>query len=332
MDYDNVGLLVGNPDSPVSKVLTCLDVTSEVVDEAITNGVQLIVAHHPLIFGKIGSINPTDEQGRIIYKLIRNNIGLIATHTNLDAALDGVSFVLANILGLDHLRFLDKSYAISRKIRLVTNHKDSKAVLKLLNYYSAEEGHFFDVTSREDGLKCFEAIIDKHNVPALENALMHEGMIKEGSFQVTELASPSQNFGMGVIGEYPEDGIGKNEFLHLVSRALNVKAIRYSGDVDRIKKVAVCGGSGIFLKKKAIKAGAQAFVTADIKYHDYFTESDNFLLVDVGHYESEFPVAEALKNELSEAFEGIKVSVTRTVTNPMNVYVSNLEPKPIQPS
>src|SRR5690554_5513555 len=172
MDYDNVGLLVGNPDSPVTNVITCLDVTSEIVDEAITKGAELIVAHHPLIFSKIGSINPTNEQGRIIYKLIKNNIGLIASHTNLDAALDGVSFVLANILGLDHLRFLDKSYSISRKIRLVTTHPDSKAVLKLLNYYSAEEGHYFDVKSREDGLKCFEATIDKQNVPALENALM----------------------------------------------------------------------------------------------------------------------------------------------------------------
>lgn len=332
MDFDNVGLLVGNPDSPVTSVLTCLDVTPDVVNEAIQKGCELIVAHHPLIFTKIGSINPTNEQGRIIYSLIKNDIGLIAAHTNLDAALDGVSFILANMLGLDHLRFLDKSYSISRKIRLVTTHSNSSEVLKLLNYYSAEEAHFYNVTSREKDLKCFEAIIDKQNVQALKKALIQENIVKEGSFQVTNLASPSQNFGLGVMGEYPDNGIGKNEFLHLVSRALNVKALRFSGDVDRIKKVAVCGGAGVFLKDKAIQAGAQAFVTADIKYHDFFTESKNFLLVDVGHYESEFPVAEALKNELTEAFENINVSVTRTITNPMQIYVSNIEPKPIQPS
>lgn len=332
MDYDNVGLLVGDPEANVTSILTCLDVTDAVVAEAIEKGCELIVAHHPLIFSKIGSINPTNEQGRIIYKLIKNDIGLLVAHTNLDAALDGVSFVLANILGLDNLRFLDKNYSISRKIRLITSHKDSDAVLKLLNYHSAEEAHYFDVNSREDGLKCFEAIIDQHNVSALKKTLEAEGMLKEGSFQIIDLASTSQNFGMGVVGEYPDDGIGKNEFLHLVSKALNVKAIRFSGDVDRIQKVAVCGGAGIFLKDKAIQSGAQAFVTADIKYHDYFTEKDDFLLVDVGHYESEFPVAEALKNELSEAFEGIEVSVTRTVTNPMQVYVSDPEPKTIQPS
>lgn len=332
MDYDNVGLLVGDPEATVTSVLTCLDVTDKVVDEAIDNGAELIVAHHPLIFSKIGSINPTNEQGRIIYKLIKNDIGLLVAHTNLDAALDGVSFVLANMLGLDELKFLDKNYSISRKIRLITSHTDSEAVLKLLNYHSAEEAHYFDVHSRGDGLKCFEAIIDQHNVSDLKKTLQAEGMLKEGSFQVIDLASTSQNFGMGVIGEYPEEGIAKNEFLHLVSKALNVKAIRYSGEVEHIKKVAVCGGAGVFLKDKAMAAGAQAFVTADIKYHDYFTEKDNFLLVDVGHYESEFPVAEALKNELTEAFEEIKVFVTHTITNPMQVYVSGSEQQTIQPS
>lgn len=332
MDYDNVGLLVGDPDASVSSILTCLDVTEEVVAEAISNGTELIVAHHPLIFSKIGNINPTNEQGRIIYKLIKNDIGLLVAHTNLDAALDGVSFVLANMLGLDDLRFLSKDYGISQKIRLITRHTDTEAVLRLLNYYSAEEAHSFDVESREHGLKCFEAIIDKHNVSALKKGLKQEGLLKEGSFQVLDLSSVSQNFGMGVIGKYPEEGIGQNEFLHLAAKALNVKAIRYSGNVDKIRSVAVCGGAGVFLKDKAIKAGAQALVTADIKYHDYFLEKDDFLLIDVGHYESEFPVAEALKNELSEAFETVSVYVTDTVTNPMKVYVSDTEPKTIQPS
>lgn len=332
MEYDNVGLLVGDPDSEVSSILTCLDVTDDVVAEAINKNCELIVAHHPLIFNKIGSINPTHEQGRIIYKLIKNDIGLLVAHTNLDAALDGVSFVLANILGLDDLRFLDKHYKISRKIRLVTKEEDAESVLKLLNYYSTEEAHYFEVENREHGLKCFEGIIDKHHVAALRAGLQKEGLLKAGSFQVTELASTSQNFGMGVIGEYPDEGVGQNEFLHLVSKALNVRAVRFSGEVDRIKRVAVCGGSGISLKKAAINAGAQAFVTADIKYHDYFTEKDNFLLVDVGHYESEFPIAEALKNELTDAFDEVNVSVTNTITNPMKIYVSDIEPKPIHPS
>ncbi|XWN36962.1 MAG: Nif3-like dinuclear metal center hexameric protein [Balneola sp.] len=332
MDYDNVGLLVGDPDAEVTNVLTCLDITDAIVAEAIQNDCELIVAHHPLIFSKIGRINPTDEQGRIIYKLIKNDIGLLVAHTNLDAALDGVSFVLANMLGLDDLSFLTKNYSISKKISLVSSVENSDSMVQLLNYYSAEDVHHYSVESRESDLRCFEAIIDKHHLPALRKGLKKEGLLKEGALQITDLVSTSNNFGMGVIGQYPEEGLGKNEFLHLVSQALDVKAIRFSGDVNRIKTVAVCGGAGIFLKEKAIKSGADAFVTSDIKYHDYFTEHDNFLLVDVGHYESEFPVAEALKKELSEAFDNLSVTVTNVVTNPMQIYVSESKPKSIQPS
>ena len=329
MDYDNVGLLVGDPAAPVSRVLVCLDVTEEVVDEAMSKKCELIVSHHPLIFQKISSINPTDEQGRILYKLIRNNIALLSAHTNLDAALDGVSFVLANNLGLDDLQFLNKGYNISRKISLTTDFEDAEAVLKLLNYHSAEEAHFYSVDGRKEGQKCFEAIIDQHNMRQLKLALEKEGFLKSGSFQVTEMASPSDNFGMGVVGYYPDEGIAMGEFLHLVCRALDVPSVRYSGSTGRIRKVAVCGGAGIFLKKTAIASGADAFLTSDIKYHDYFTEKEQFLLVDAGHYETEFPVVEAIRKELSEAFEQLEVDSTKRVTNPMNIYVTEFENKSI---
>lgn len=329
MSYDNVGLLVGDSSAAVSSVLVCLDVTEEIVDEALEKKCELIVSHHPLIFQNISSINPTDEQGRIIYKLIRNNIALLSAHTNLDAALDGVSFVLANNLGLDDLQFLDKNYPISRKISLTTEFEDTEAVLKLLNYFSAEEAYFYPVSGRKNGLKCFEATIDRHNVNQLKAALHKEGLLKSGTFQITDMASPSDNFGMGVIGQYPDDGIAMDEFLHLVCRALDVPAVRYSGESARIKRVAVCGGAGISLKKKAISAGADAFVTSDIKYHDYFTEGTDFLLIDAGHYESEFPVVEAIRKELAEAFEQLTVEATEQVTNPMNTYVSEFNNKTI---
>lgn len=329
MDYDNVGLLIGDPSTPVKRILVCLDVTEKIVDEAIQKKCELIVSHHPLIFNKISAINPTHEQGRIIYKMIQNNLSLLTAHTNLDAALDGVSFVLANNLGLDDLQFLDKAYSISRKISLTTDYEDTEAVLKLLNYYSAEEAHFYEVDGRTEGQKNFEAIIDQHNVLQLKAALEKEGLLKKGSFQVIEMSTPTNNFGMGVLGFYPDEGIAKEEFLHLVCRALDVPSIRYSGTSERIKKVAVCGGAGVSLKNAAIKAGADAFVTADIKYHDYFTEKKNFLLVDAGHYESEFPVVEAIRKELSEAFENIEVDATENVTNPMKVYVTDFKNKNI---
>lgn len=328
LDYDNVGLLVGDPDQEVSTVITCLDITLEVVEEAIQEGSNLIVAHHPLIFKSIDRINPTNEQGKIIFKLIKNDIALIAAHTNLDAALDGVSFVLGQKLGLEHIKFLDNSYNISRKIVLTTNHSDSDAVLKLLNYYSAEEAHYYKVEGKKGGQLTYEAIIDQNNVPDLKKELKKNALLHRGSFQVMEVASPSNNVGMGVVGLYRDKGLTQQQFLKLVADALNVEAVRFSGSADRIKKVAVCGGAGASLAGKAVAEGAQAFVTADVKYHNYFTDTDNFLLVDAGHYESEVPMVAALQQELSEAFEEVKVLGTEVTTNPMQVYIPDHKQNP----
>lgn len=328
LDYDNVGLLVGDPNQEISRILTCLDVTLDVVEEAIQQGCDLIVAHHPLIFKSIDRINPTNEQGKIIFKLIKNDIALIAAHTNLDAALDGVSFVLGQQLGLENMKFLDNSYNISRKIVLTTNHSDSDSVLKLLNYYSAEEAHYYKVEGKKEDQFTYEAIIDEHHVSDLEKELEKNGLLHHGSFQVMDVASPSNNVGMGVVGFYRDKGLTQKEFLDLVSDALGVRALRFSGSVDRIKKVAVCGGAGVSLARNAIGEGAQAFVTSDVKYHDYFTDTENFLLVDVGHYESEVPVVAALQQELSEAFEELEVLETEVITNPMQVYIPDANQNP----
>lgn len=328
LDYDNVGLLVGDPSQEVSKILTCLDVTLEVVEEAIKNECELIVVHHPLIFNSIKRINPVNEQGRIIYQLIKNDISLIAAHTNLDAALDGVSFVLAQKLGLENVKFLETGYNISRKIVLTTSHGDSESMLKLLNYYSAEEAHFYKVEGRKGEQYTYEAIIDEHNVSGLKHELKKNGLLEQSNFRIMDIASPSNNVGMGVVGFYRDQGLTQDDFLDVVSQSLDVKAIRYSGSADYIKKVAVCGGAGVSLTKNAIKEGAQAFVTADVKYHDYFTGAEDFLLVDVGHYESEAPIIEALQKELAEAFEELEVFETQIITNPMNVFIPDFKQNP----
>lgn len=321
LDYDNVGLLVGHPGRSVRRVLVCLDVTLDVVEEAIEKNCELIVAHHPLIFKGLKRINPTDEKGKILYKLIKNEIAVIAAHTNLDAALDGVSFTLAKKLGLENLKFLSKSYPISRKIELTTSHSDSDTVLKLLNYYSAEEANVHSVEGRKGEQKTYEAIIDQHNLSGLEKELKKNGLLEHSNVQVTKVASPSDNAGMGVVGLYRDQGLQQDEFLSLVAGELNAEALRFSGSVDYVKKVAVCGGAGVSLTGNAIAEGAQALVTADVKYHDYFTDSENFLLVDVGHYESEVPIVKTLQEELTGAFEELQILSTEVITNPMNVFI-----------
>lgn len=240
-EYDNSGLLIGSPTLTVSGILTCLDVTEAVVDEALSLKCNLIVAHHPLIFRKIARINPDTSQGSLLYKLIQNNIAVLAVHTNLDAASNGVSFVLGDVLGLQNAQFL--------------------------HFHDADKTH-----------------------------------------------------GYGVIGQLDKP-LEKSAFLKHVSQRLNTPSIRFSGDVDVVKTVAVCGGTGVSLASKAQRSGADAYITADIKYHEYF-DIDKMLLVDAGHYETESPIIQHLQRKLSIAFETVTVKATSVVTNPMQSFIN----------
>jgi dinuclear metal center YbgI/SA1388 family protein len=321
LDYDNVGLLLGDSSHPVKRILVCLDVTLEIVQEAIREDADLIVAHHPLIFNGLKRINPSNQKGKAIYELIQHDIAVIAAHTNLDAALDGVSFALAKKLELENLKFLDKSYPVSRKISLTTAGPDSEDVLKLLNYYSAEKAHVYDVQGRKGTQQNYEAIIDVHNLRGLKKELQKNGLLEKSSFQIVDLASPSKNAGMGVIGFYRDRGRPQESFLELVADRLDIPALRFSGSTEYVKKVAVCGGAGVGLASKAKAEGAQALITADVKYHDYFIDEPNFLLVDAGHYQTEAPILEVLYKELTEGFEEVQVGVAETITNPMQTFI-----------
>lgn len=259
LEYDNVGLLIGNEDHEVSKIITCLDVTPDIINEAIESGADLVVAHHPLIFRKLSRITSSDSIGALIYRLIRNDIHLIAAHTNLDAAPGGVSFVLAERLGLRQIQFLKPGGPTDAGI-------DTGAI------YS--------------------------NGPAS---------------------------GFGAIGELP--GImSTHSFLSLVGDRLGSGGIRYSGSPAQVKNVAVCGGAGSFLAEEAMGKGADAFVTADLKYHDFFTGTDSFLLVDAGHYETEVPINKVLRDRLRGRFPGLDVNATRVNTNPVQ-YLFTQKPK-----
>ena len=260
LEYDNVGLLVGESVQRVHRVLVCLDVTHEVLDEAESFAADLIVAHHPLIFRKLSRVSPEDETGALIYRLIRRGMGLMAVHTNLDAAWGGVSFALADSLGLQQTAFLKP-----------------------------------DAVPVADG-----------SVKSAENS---------GDLPSTRLNAT----GFGVIGRLPSP-LSANTFLKRVGNRLNSRALRYSGSVTEIERVAVCGGSGAFLTEHARQAGVQAYVTADLKYHDFFAADSTFMLVDAGHYETEIPVVETICARLAERFPGLVAASARVNTNPVQFF------------
>lgn len=240
-EYDNSGLLVGSQTTQINGILTTLDVTHEVVEEAIKHGCNLIVAHHPLIFRKLSRISPDTAIGSILYKLIKNDITVLAVHTNLDAALNGVSYVLADRLSLTDQEFL-------------THHDADKT------------------------------------------------------------------YGYGVIGNLA-NAMSPTEFLNLVCNRLGTSAVRHAGEITNIRRVAVCGGTGISLASEAARMKADAFVTADIKYHEYF-DFPNLLKIDAGHYETEVHIAAHITRRIQLQFKDLKVITSSVRTNPMNIHHS----------
>ncbi len=323
MDFDNVGLLVGDPQAHVDKVITCLDVTPDVVQEAVEWNADLIVAHHPLIFNKLKAITPTDDHGRMIYELIQNNIGVLAAHTNLDAARGGVSMVLADTLGLRDITFLDTSYQNRYKIIFDTSASNRASVRALLENHRGDHIRVLKPEDESGQTVRVEALVEDHQLGSLTSRLSQEGLADPESLEILKTDTATPNTGMGAIGTYEGEGLSQNEFLERITQRLDADALRYSGSADPVRKVAVCGGAGVFLARQAIEAGADAFVTGDIKYHNYFTETEGFMLIDAGHYESEIPIASELQKQISHTFEDVEVSTTGVNTNPMKIFSPN---------
>lgn len=322
LDYDNVGLLIGNFNKSIKRILTSLDLTEEVVDEAISKKCDLIVSHHPLLFKSVKRIDPETKQGTIISKLIRNDIAAFAAHTNLDAAYDGVSFQLARQIGLENIRFLSDDYMLSRMAVLEIPASSSEPLVKALNDAGFTNVNTLAIEDKRDSDKWLKVEIPYDSYQEKElSALIHRQISSLASnIRYTKLENPSLKVGMGALGDFPE-ALTSKEFLGRVSDQLHLDAIRYTGGADQIKTVAVCGGAGISLASKAMKAGAQAFVTADIKYHDYFLENESFMLLDVGHYESEIPIVKVMQEELKKAFPELEVFETQVSTNPMRIHI-----------
>ena len=232
--WDNCGFSVGDPYGEVSKALIALDCTEEVVDEAIGCGADIIITHHPLIFGGVKKISPQNWLGRVIYKAVKNNISIYSAHTNMDKAAGGVSSVMAEKLGLK---------------------------------------------------EC--------------------GPLSPDNF--------------GIVGTLPES-IGAEEFVGKVKKVFGVEVVRTSALLDeKISRVAVCGGSGKSFIPDAVGKGAQVYVTGDITYHEFYTEQ-GFMLVDIGHYSSEFGIVDVFANILSKNFPNFAVSISKKNNNPIYYY------------
>jgi dinuclear metal center YbgI/SA1388 family protein len=341
--YDNSGLQIGLPESEISSAMITLDVTEEVMNEAVSENCDLIISHHPLIFNGIKSITGRTFTEKILYKAVKNDIAIYSSHTNLDIFSNGVSRKMAEKLNLKGIKVL--SPLKNRLLKLVTYIPESSLEKVREALFEAGAG----VTGNYD--KCgfaapgtgsfranenskpfigekgkihfekevrFETVLFSHLKEKVIKALLDIHPYEEVAYDIYNLENVNIDVGLGCIGEFNE-AISEDNFLELVSSVFDAKGIRYSRQAGKpVRKVALCGGSGASLLKEAIASGADAFVTADVKYHNFFDADNRILLVDTGHFESEKFSTEILYDLIIKKFPKFAVRFSETNTNPIN--------------
>lgn len=347
--WDNVGLQVGDYNHDVKKILLSLDITEKIIEEAIDNNCQLVISHHPLLFNGINSITCQDRIGRIIIKAIKNGLAIFSAHTNLDIVKGGLNDLLAEKLGLIDTENLDKvkdEEFYKLVVYIPENHflKVKNAILeagagKIGNYsYSSfstkGEGTFKPLVnsnpyigkegeiSRVKEVR-FETIIPAHLKNKIIRVILDVHPYEEVAYDLYPLINNLKSYGLGRIGRLEAENT-LAEFVPLIKKQLNLSSIKVVGSHDKkIRKVALCSGSGADLIKKAKLAGADLYITSDVKYHEaQLAEELELALVDAGHYETEIIVKELLRGYLKDKTEevGLEVEILESQidTNPWN--------------
>lgn len=347
-DRDNVGLHAGDPDDPVRGILVALDPAEEIVAEARRRKANLIVTHHPLFFREVRSATAATRVGRILRALLRNDIALYVAHTNLDAAPGGTSDVLAALLGLQGTRVLEPVPGVMRKIVTFVPHDRADAVAQAMADAGAGKiGNYAECSFRSAGTGTFkgnasaspaigrrgrreqvpeiriEVVAPSWKVTGVLSALRRVHPYEEPAFDIYPLENRTGEGGFGAIGDLARP-TPLPRFLREVKRRLGAGALRWTeGRTRTIRRVAVCGGSGSELLESAIRAGADCYVTADVKYHPFQEAASRIVLVDAGHFETERPVVGAiagvLRKELRREGSGIPVHTAARMVNPVHV-------------
>ena len=342
-NYDNSGLIVGDENTEVSSVLICLDSVEEVIEEAIENNCNLIIAHHPIVFSGLKKLNGKNHIERTIIKAIQNNIAIYAIHTNLDNVKGGVSSKIANILGLKNQKILAPKKDLLRKLEVYVpkNHADElQNALFLVG--AGEVGEYKNCSFQTEGIGTFlpsknakpvigksgkqerveevkiEVVFPKDIERRLILEMKKAHPYDEIAHQIYILDNIFPDVGSGIVGELEEE-ISSSVFLKKVKTLMKTDCIRYTNLVRKtIKKVAVCGGSGNFLLNNAKSVGADIFITADFKYHEFFNAENDIIIADIGHYESEQFTKELIYDLLINNFSKFAVRLSKVNTNPIN--------------
>lgn len=347
--YDNAGLITGEKGWTCSGVICSLDATEDVVEEAIAKGCNLIVAHHPIVFSGLKKLSGNGYVQRAIIKAIKHDIAIYAIHTNLDNVIDGVNRMMADRLGLkkDSLAVLAPKAGLLCKLHTYVPLDQAHAVREAL--FAAGAGHigrYVECSFGTAGIGTFrpledtqpaigtaggpreqvaeekvEVILPIHLQQKVLAALFNAHPYETVAYELVALQNTHQEVGSGLVGELPE-AIPETAFLHLLKERFGLQLVRHTPFRQRpVRTVALCGGAGSFLTRAAIAAGADAFVTADVKYHEFFDADGQLLLADIGHFESEQATIAGICKFLQDKFPTFAVLQTEVNTNPVRYFV-----------
>lgn len=344
--YDNAGLIVGNPEMEIKKALICLDSTPEVVEEAIQTGANLIVAHHPIVFSGLKKFNAKTYVERAVMLAIKHDIAIYAVHTNLDNVLNnGVNQKIAEKLGLLSGRILEpKSGQVQKLVVFCPDAHAEELRQALFNAGAGRMGNYDACSFNSNGEGSFrandlakpyvgevgqthwepeiriEVIFPKYLAVQVIRAMKSAHPYEEVAYDIYQLENTWKDAGSGLVGELPEP-LSPAEFLKLLKTNLQVPLVRYTeSKAEKIKRVALCGGSGSFLLNSAIASGADVFLSSDFKYHQFFDQDGKIMIADIGHYEGEYFTIELLGNLLTENFRTFAVVFSGINTNPIKYY------------
>ncbi len=328
--YDNSGLITGNPNANIKGVLLCLDATEAVLDEAIKKGCNVVVAHHPIVFKGLKRITGRNYVERVIIKAIKNDLSIYAAHTNLDNVHTGVNAKICEKLGLKNTRILAPKSTL-KKLTTYVSVQETDAVRGALfkvgagAYNDVQQASFTtlgvgtrngagDALSRVDVV--FEQALEGQMIRALQEVSSEENPL----YEIISIENKHHQIGSGMIGTLPRAML-ETTFLERLKTRMKTGCIRHTELLNKnVKTVAVCGGSGGFLLPHAVRQGADFFVTADYKYHEFFDADSNIVIADIGHYESEQFTIDLFNELITQKFSTFAVYLTKVNTNPVRYF------------
>ena len=341
-EFDNVGLLIGNANGNSTGILVCHDALENVIEEAITKKCNLIVCFHPILFTGLKKITGKNYVERAVIKAIKNDIAIYAVHTALDNHKEGVNKIFSNALGLINTKILIPKQNFIQKLVTYTIPENAEQLRNALFEAGAGKiGNYEDCSFNSQGIGTYmgnensnpeigeqfefveakelkiEVIFEKNLQPKILKALFSNHVYEEIAYEIYDLQNTNQSVGLGMVGEL-EQPMNEKEFLNFVKEKMQCGSIRHSELLGKsIQKVAVLGGSGSFAIKNAIQASADVFLTADLKYHQFYEAENQLLLADIGHFESERFTKNYIVDFLKKKIPNFAIIFSEENTNPV---------------